>query len=398
MFEKIYSNPSSQRSFEQLSIVNSELKNYLKLQVKEGIKQTRDIFIFPGLEYNFTFIDAGYGKTLKKKGLVTGIYRDQIVIKSISNKSTERKKHQCKPIEQNQCNCVFNPPDTSDYDEPITYNIPLCNILMVEYVTKKQIREEEDIKVMLLGITAETVKAIIIKLSFFDDCSQDAIKYIELKVGNTYDFTYEDRFGTIYDCRGKITMIESDENKTQTCKPGKGFVREYIGCGENIYTYDHGHVHHHKHHEINDFMQQGPVSKVKIAIDTSEDYNGQYEYILLSQLRDCTLVSASEEPEIPSDKNCNCCKYCKTCQCNKDKENPIDPPIVDPDLIDPPKDPEPDTPGIDLGDEELDDENINSNTYTITPIGETLLIHNNITEEDTSIPIDAVINFYTGSL
>ena len=210
------------------------------------------------------------------------------------------------------CNCILNPPLNTDYDEPLVYFIPIANIIDIKYIGTQNDNKNkrEDVHVMLLGISATMVKAIVLRLEFFDDAINDAVKYVEMKAGNIYDIAYEDKDGTIYESRAKVIRIEEDPDGCECCKPGKGFVRENVGGNNIIYTS----CCHHK----NDFIQEPPVPLVKIIVDTSEDFSGRYETILLHEIRDCTLVS-DESGNIPDIEPAvsDCCTNCayKTDNC-----------------------------------------------------------------------------------
>lgn len=277
------------------------------------------------MEYQFVFYDANYGTLRSMIALVTNVYEDQIKVKYIQNRNTDtlncaccEKKNICKKSNDmiNQppmptCNCILNPPDVSKYDEPITYFIPIRNLINVKYVkSDNPIKpdKKEGIKVMLLGISATMVKSIIIRLDFFDDSIEDAVKYVEMQVGNIYDIAFEEH-GVTYESRVKIIKIEEITDECQ-CKPGKGVVREYVGMDNSVY---------HKCCHKDEFMQQPPVKRVKITVDTSEDFSGRYETIMLDSIRDCTLVANADgsEPTTPS-KPISCCDGCiyKTDTCD----------------------------------------------------------------------------------
>lgn len=319
--QQIWTNPSVERSFIQLSALDASIVEYMKLKVKESASNTtKEISIFPGFEYFFSFYDAVYGTIHNIKALVVDVFEDQIKVKYKPNKESDtvncalcNKKKDCNKNKKAQkekpmptCNCILNPPDNSIYDDPIVYFIPIANIVDVRYISLDNNDDDknkrEDVHVMLLGISASMVKAIIVRLEFFDDSIDEAVKYIDLEAGNIYDIAYEDRDGTIYESRAKVIKIEEDPHGCEQCKPGKGFVRENVGEGNIIYT--------SKCHCKDDFMGEPPVPLVKIIVDTSEDFEGRYETILLHTIRDCTLVSEKdpddENPDITPDCCCNC--------------------------------------------------------------------------------------------
>lgn len=163
-----------------------------------------------------------------------------------------------------------------------------------------------ELRNMILGVSATIVRTIIIRLEFFDDSTDEAIKSIEIAPGGIYDIVYETKDGTIYESRVKVVKIEEDR-RHYICKPGKGFVRENIGEDNIIYTtsccYDK--------HDKSDYMKESPVPIVKIIADTSEDFHGQFDIILLHTIRNCTLVQAPNGEEyIPENSKC-CCDNCE---------------------------------------------------------------------------------------
>ena len=322
--QQIWTNPSLERSFIQTAISKSELLEYLKLETASN-GQTKTIMIFPGMEYNFIFFDATTGDLRSLTGLVTTVYSDQIRIKYVnkpSNIDCNSCKHPCEKKNKISkaeppmptCNCVLNPPSTEKYDDPKIYFIPLANLVSVSYVKNDDQPGKDkkgDTYVMLLGISATMVKAIIVRLEFFDDNIDEAVKLVEMAAGGIYDVAYETKDGTIYESRVKVVKIEEDRDH-RICKPGKGFVRENVGGDNVIYT-----SCCNNKHDKDDYMNEPPVPIVKIIVDTSEDFTGRFETILLHTIRDCTLVQApDDETPIPEKPECYCdnCGY-KTDNC-----------------------------------------------------------------------------------
>lgn len=286
--QQIMTNPSIQRSLIQKSIINSELDNYLKLIIGD---KSNSFLIFKNMEYHFSFYDANYGFIRSIVGFVDELYDDQIKVKYISEDKHSREDRKNPP-----CECLLTPDESISrkYNEPIVYFIPICNITEVKYTinNKPDTRPEEDVRVMLLGISATMVKAIVIRMEFFDDSIEDAIKYVDLEANGIYDITYESNDGAIYESRVKVIRIEEDGHNND-CKPGKGYVREHVGTHNSIYT--------SSANSKNDFMNNPPMKKVKIIVDTSETFTGRYEVIMLDTIRDCILVEAPDNagPSLP---------------------------------------------------------------------------------------------------
>ncbi len=246
------------------------------------------------MEYKFNFLDSTYGIHKIITGLVTNVYKDQIKIKCFDlkkdmvdcNKCHNRNNcdkagsHILPPIPT--CNCILNPPDISKYSEPKTYFIPIENIMDVSYIQSTNpdgaIKPKKGTKVMLLGISATVVKAIIIKLEFFDDNSEEAVKYVEIEKDKVYDFVHKCD-GSILECRAKVVSIEECECNNTTIS--NSIVRENIGFDNSVYR-----IPHNK----DNFMKEPPVRKIKITVDISESFNGNFEVIELDSIIDCTLI------------------------------------------------------------------------------------------------------------
>lgn len=318
---QIWTNPSLQRSFIQTTANKSELLNYLKVSFINSLEQKcSDVLIFTNMEYDFVFYDANTGKKQSIRALVTDIYEDQIKIKyspkAMQKKCLECEKYKtCENVNKSNiepmptCGCILNPPDVSVYDDVKIYFIPIMNLISVSYVktnTDNNINHEGEIRVMLLGISATIVKAIVVRLDFFDDSIEDAVKYVELEANNIYDITYESNDGSIYESRVKVIRIEEVKDEC-ICKPGSGFVREHVGMHNSVYCICKN--------DKSDFMSQPPVKKIRIVVDTSESFTGRYECIMLDTIRDCKLVGVDDTTEIPNVSCCDGCKY-KTESCD----------------------------------------------------------------------------------
>ena len=323
-----------ERSFIQSRVVKAELLDYLKISISEVLNPApKEILVFPNMEYQFTFFDVNIGSKRTITGLVTKVYEDQIRVKYIEDKNdtvdcsncgnkacknntTNNKNNTVSPMPS--CNCILNPDASrvAKYEDPKIFFIPIQNIIDARYIRNAsdatENNNEGEIKVMLLGISATMAKAIIIRLEFFDDQIEEAVKYVDLKADNIYDIAYETNDGTIYETRAKVIKIEEvdDVHPGTSCR---GFVREHVGVHSSSYTScactNNSKV---------DFIGDPPVSKVRIIVDTSEDLHGRYESIMLHAIRDCKLVTDAgvDDPFIEYD----CCNKCihktETCDPN----------------------------------------------------------------------------------
>ena len=308
---QIWSNPSLQRNVNLVKAIKTNLLYCLKLTLTDadsGI--SKSTIVFPNMEYDFKFYDPTYMKLYSITGLVEDVYEDQIKVKYIKNNVSSNNDTTSVIDGMPNCNCILNPPDFSKYEGPAIIFIPISNIVNVGYKWTKNITSEQDtmeVRVMLLGVSATAIKAIIIRMAFFEDTIEEAVKLVDLKAGNIYDLTYESKDGAIYESRVKVMSIEDAADVA--CKPGAGYVREHVGCHNSVYT--------DCSCNKSDFMGAPPVKKYKIIVDTSESFTGRYEAIMLDAIRDCTLVySAYDDPS--SDVNDDFCKHCnhKTHNCN----------------------------------------------------------------------------------
>lgn len=290
------------------------------------------------MEYKFNFYNPNTGKMHSITALVEDVYEDQIKVKYLKNNTSSNSlKPNCeacintnctsnKNYDYNKalastadampsCGCILNPPDVSKYEGPSILFIPIANIVSVSYVISSNNSNNNENKngglyLMLLGVSATTIRAIIIRMAFFEDNLEEAVKYVDLKTGGIYDLTYEARDGAIYESRVKIMSIE-DVHNGKPCKPGNGYVREHVGFNNGVYI---------NCNKKDEFMNQPPVKKIKIIVDTSETFNGRYEAIMLDAIRDCTLVYDPSSDIEDNDNNIDYCNRCdhKTPHCHPD--------------------------------------------------------------------------------
>lgn len=308
------------------SAATTDLIYCLKLTVTDSDSGTStSTLIFPGMEYDFTFYDTTYMKLYSITGLVEDVYEDQIKIKYIKNNTTTASNSNTTANGMPNCNCVLHTPDLSKYEGPAIIFIPIANIVNIKYkwvANNASINDTTEVRVMLLGVSATAIKAIIIRMAFFEDCLEEAVKFVDLKANNIYDLTYESKDGAIYESRVKVISIEDAANTM--CKPGAGFVREHVGCCNSVYT--------DCSCSKDEFMSAPPVKKYKIVVDTSETFTGRYETIMLDAIRDCALVyDANNDPssDVNTEDFCSHCGH-KTHNCNPKHCGHFLPPPVKP--------------------------------------------------------------------
>lgn len=289
---QIWTNPSLQRNVFLANESSSELVKCLKIT-----KANKSILLMPNFEYSFTYIDPMTGANISIRALAVEFFHDCIKVKCIPN------EHKCSCCCKNErvvdktvgCSCVFNPPDISKYNNPATLFIPIANLINVEYIKSEKYRGE--VRVMLLGISAEVVKAIIIRMAIFDDNVENAVKNVTLEAGKVYDFTYVCG-NNIHNNKAKVVRIEEVEGCICS-RPNSDYVREHIGAHNSVYV---------NFNDANkeEFMQARPAKKVKIIVDISADGSGIYETIMLDCIRDCILIKDDDIDDDPSSDGCDC--------------------------------------------------------------------------------------------
>lgn len=295
---QIWTNPSALRSQVITTGIKSSLIECLKLsRVNPDTKQEAELIIFPNVEYKFTYFDDKTGEVCTSIGLVEKVYSDQIKIKQSQIKTDSKnednyERYSCHRSDSHK-NCVIDS-NNPKYTGPTTLFIPIVNIASVSCIcnTTDKKDNKEGLYIMLMGISATVVTAVIVRLAFFDDCREEAIKYVNLEVGGVYDIAYEGNDGRIYENRAKVMQIEDNRNNFHS-RPRRDYVREtrkeHVGFNNAIYI--------DQTRNKDEFMTGVPVRDIEIIVDTSEFFTGCYESISLSAIRDVTLV---EEDEVES--------------------------------------------------------------------------------------------------
>lgn len=305
--QQIWTNPSNQRSVQTSKIVNTNIMKVMEVTLTDPTTTASSkVLVFPNMEYRFKFYDSTYGGIRTVIALVTGIFSDQIKVKyhtpdrkcdtcpifDCSSRQTKTQENYEAPMPM--CHCVLNPPDIQKYDGPEVFFIPVANLVDVSYVKvppkPEPHRKPGGVKVVLLGITSTTLKAIIIRLDFWDDQTSDIAKVIDIGVGGVYNFTYE-KHHVIYESKAKVIGIEEELQYNEV--PGSGIVRENVGAANSVYVAP----------TKDDFYNAPPVRTVKLIVDTSDVFDGHYEVIYLNSLRDCKEVLAAPAPFGDSDSS-----------------------------------------------------------------------------------------------
>lgn len=272
---QIWTNPSLQRNVLIQEVFNAEVVKSLKLSKRKIDTDELELFIVEiGKEYTFKFFNSDTGAVNIVSGMVESVYEDKIKVTYFEN---------------NDINCC-DKLDVRKYNT-ITVFISVPNLLSIDEYKRDNppcypVENESDKKgiyVMLLGISATILKAIIVRLALFDDNSSEAVRYVDLEAGKVYDITYESN-NTIYETRAKVVIIEEVED--EATNHSVEYVRENVGMDNNIYynTCNCPSI------TMDDHMLNPAVRPVKITVDTSEGMEGRYETIMLHNIRNCIAV------------------------------------------------------------------------------------------------------------
>lgn len=140
--------------------------------------------------------------------------------------------------------------DSEDLNDVVNVKkvqVPLNNIYRIEDLSlitppgpAPEEKERTVYSVATLGISAEVIQAIVVKLRVYDDMYMDAeTTPIEMKVGQDYHVEYVDK-----DHRGRVnvidaTLLDIQYDRSNQDSPDDGYVREEIvGAGGKIYNAD----------------------------------------------------------------------------------------------------------------------------------------------------------------
>jgi len=318
--------------FVNLSKIESSIVEHMELSLFKSTSDNRTlkktVLIFPGYEYEISYFDFDTNQSMKVKGIVDAISgtagnmsTHTITITYKNQPPKPPFKTDCdKEITQGlpNCGCILSKPDGAKYfNETTTVDISVANITDINYIKsgigpKPPAPPRKMVKVVLLGISAEIVRAVVINLKMLEDDCKDAVRDVCMKTGGVYTVTYfsaKDR--AIYEFNGKLIGIKETD---QVPDSANCIVRktERVGMTDSIYN----ECEVCNSSDVDNYLEGCCIKKdVLLTFDTSIDFSGEYESIMLSWIRDCKVIS--EEPEItpptPDDPdsddkpNCDCC-------------------------------------------------------------------------------------------
>lgn len=308
-----------------VNFMNSEssIVSHMELTL---FKQTCDyktlkktVFIFIGYEYTIDFFDYGIGRANKITGRVDSINGDnsnqmsQSLTVTYLNKPNDSVDDNTVSVTRGPiCGCQ-NKPNNDKYNTTTTVTIPISNITDVCYTGNNPIDPEnkpkKGVEVVLLGISAEMVRAVAINLKMIDDNADEAVKDIFMKVGGIYNIAYIDPAEkSMYEITGRLLAISETENKVSTSNSVvRQCANEQYGLNNSIYNTgcncECGST------DKDDFMNSDTIEKeVLLTMDCSMDFSGHYHTIKLSTIRDCSVVDESgvKDPTDGTEMDCGC--------------------------------------------------------------------------------------------
>ena len=318
---------SGSKNFVNLVRTESSIVDHMELSLYKSTCDNRTlkktVLVFIGYEYTVSFYDIRSNKLVTITGVVESFTGDNIsagnqyftlryIPETSINSDVDKEVIKGLP----NCGCVFNKPSVDKYQGSTTIDIYTAVITDMNYTSEYVPHPgvpKKGVKVVLLGISAELVRAVVVNLKLLEDgCNcEDAVRDVNLRTGNTYTIAYfNSKDKTMYEFDGKLVAIKETELKPAN----DSVVRqcENVGLGDSIYTSDC------ECGCTDDYMTSDPLSTdVLLTFDTSTDFTGEYQSIMLSWIRDCKPID--ECPELPPDHPYPPCG-CETCQHYKDIE------------------------------------------------------------------------------
>lgn len=270
----------------------------------------RTIHIFEGRYYKFTYYNEGY---------------------SYENMIGEVTHIECDPAYPDSGYVEVKAyVDEADIERKVYANIkriPIANIQNAIDITpyENPIDEGDDYKLMILGISAQKVRALIINLKMINDDELDqAVKEVSLIVGNKYKVCYNSNANVLTTLKGTLTGMLEVPNLDQAFatgyNPNCGFVREdgeckypeynkyYLGegcCCDGCPIAGNCHVEeeisfYNNTYDKDRFLRlpENMVSDVLLTFDITTDTDTEtiYKKIYLSQIRDVCSLYHYDDP------------------------------------------------------------------------------------------------------
>lgn len=289
------------------SVSKVEQKSYSAFTFTDSkTYQEYSLNVYPGNPYRVIWYDAPESKVMDVTGEITEVDSTCLYLESV------------KAIDSDSCLC-----ESREYlNKLITVYrvaIPVNNIYGIYEVKEEEIkappkpprpRERSVTIVGVLGLSAEIVKSIVVRVRVYDDDRAPTYEAVpvDMKVGNVYNLSYFSRKdGSMYEVKGKlidIKLMPKFEGDTKL----NGYVRdempeEVCGMGNTIYDADHFHC-------LNKESPEG--ERIRFTFDTSEDFRGYYDHVWLKDIRNVDIVEGEEDTGF-EEEVINNCPHVATC-------------------------------------------------------------------------------------
>lgn len=280
-----------------MNVLGSNINSYLTITFisTDGSSTETSVDIFIGKKYKFSYIGENNEFIKDKIGIVTTIGTQAIGFKVLELK------------DGHPCICIENSKAIDNVDVKTIYVAPDHLLSIKEYVEPKPAhprpKERNVVAVALLGISAELIHSIVVRLRFYDDkCYTSEANTVNMEVGKTYHVTYteHDPQHTTFELVGKLLKISMEETGVKETE--HGFIRdeipqECIGMDNKVYNSDH-------------FMQLPKYGDINLAdriaftFDTSIRFGDQKDVLLLRDIRNVEEIDeVSDEPDNSDDCN-----------------------------------------------------------------------------------------------
>lgn len=224
----------------------------------------------------------------------------------------------------NMCKCETS---KEEYENTKKLNIISSNIIDIKLVSniecccdiKPDTNKNEEVKILLLGISATQLRFIIINMKFIDDQMDDAFKEINFKTGNRYKVVYNEKesstdkcnCGNIYELTGTLTSIQPiTDCACRNPDTSNSIVRavtcnhpeEIVGLYNSIYPATDCSTDKDK------FLSGEPIKEdYYLTFDTtSMPMNSTSTTIKLSQIRDVDLLCENTCNNDTTSSECIC--------------------------------------------------------------------------------------------
>ena len=269
--------------------VNGPTVNMAERLVLSFNSSSGDVYsvsVCPGNMYKITYYDSSIQNVRTVTGKVTGISTETIAMEVITVLDEAG----------NICLCN-NRTMLAGYLSAEYFYIPVQNISSIQEInpydtgssTKPTERSEQF--VAILGISSQVIRAVIVRLTIFEDNVQHTATPVDMEVGRSYHVVYA-KENTVYELDGRLIRIEEvplNGSESLEC----GYVRpdnQVVGQNGNIYDSRY-------FYNLPPYNPDG--DRIKFVFDTSKDFVGMYDSVMLKDIRDVKLTGGNPMPPPP---------------------------------------------------------------------------------------------------